>query len=166
MSETYEAALPPTFEPKQQWLEERRQFIGGSEVFQLLNEKQYGKGCVRALAYEKLGYLPDYPEQQDDPVLERGNILEPVVAGLYQEQTGRKLRRPPVGLGGFPKPRIHPDYPWAGVHADRIVLTGSGGVERTGTAEIKTRGEGPYLNLLRQNHLYPADILQIQHGMF
>src|SRR5205807_3248765 len=47
-----------------------------------------------------------------------------------------------------------------------IVLTGSGGVERTGTAEIKTRGEGPYLNLLRQNHLYPADILQIQHGMF
>lgn len=165
--------IPPMelipIDPKEQWLAERKTFIGGSEIYKLLNEKQYGQGCVRALAYDKLNVPPDYPDQDDDPelqrILERGNILEPVVAEMYASETGRKLRRPNLNEYGLPKPRIHPEFPWAGVHADRIVLAGSGGVEETGTAEIKTRDKGPFLQVLRSG-LFPGDVLQIQHGMF
>lgn len=155
--------VPPT--PLDRWLAERRKFIGGSEIYKLLNEKQYGKGCVRALGYEKTNTEPDYPEQLDDALLKRGHILEPVAAAMYEEETGRKLRRPPMDEHGFPKARISKTHPWAGVHADRLVLAGFGGVEETGTAEIKSRGEGPYLRILRDG-LFPGDILQIQHGMF
>src|SRR5689334_21210458 len=104
----------PVVDPKQEWLEERRKFIGGSEAFQLLNQAQYGKGCARALAYDKLGIEPDYPEQMDDALLQRGTILEPLVAALYEDETGRRLRRPSVN-NGFPRPVISKDFPWAGV---------------------------------------------------
>jgi predicted phage-related endonuclease len=154
-----------TVTPKQQWLEERQSFIGGSEVFELLNEKQYGRGCQRALAYRKLGVPPDYPEQVDDALLERGNLLEPLVAAMYEAETGRRLRRGPLNEYGLPKPQIHKEFPWAGVHVDRIVLAGHGGVHETGTAEIKTHGEGPYLNILR-NGLQPGHILQEQWGQW
>jgi predicted phage-related endonuclease len=160
--------MPPTESaptPRDLWLAERRKFIGGSEVFELLNEKQYGKGCARALGFRKLNQEPDFPEMVDDALLERGNILEPVAAAMYEQETGRKLRRPPMDENGLPKIRVSKEYPWAGVHADRLVLAGYGDVTITGTAEIKSRGEGPYMRILRDG-LFPGDILQIQHGMF
>jgi predicted phage-related endonuclease len=154
-----------TDSPRQRWLAERRSFIGGSEAHELLNQPQYGKGCVRALAYRKLNTPPDYPEQLDEALLERGNILEPVVAAMYEEETGRKLRRGPLDADGQPKVERHPEYPFLGVHIDRKVLAGHGGVTETGTAEIKTHGEGPFWNILRTG-LPPSHNLQIQHGMF
>lgn len=158
----------PQVDPKEEWLAERKTFIGGSEIYKLLNERQYGQGCQRALAYDKLNIQPDYPDQEDNEHLQklfrRGNIMEPIVAQLYEEETGRKLRRPPMDKG-MPKARRHSEFPWAGVHIDRLVLAGHGGVTETGTAEIKSRGEGPYLQLLRSG-LFNGDNLQIQHGMF
>lgn len=160
--------VTPQVDPKEEWLAERKTFIGGSEIYKLLNERQYGQGCVRALAYDKMNVAPDYPDQEDNEHLQklfrRGNIMEPIVAQLYEEETGRKLRRPPMEKG-MPKARRHPEYPWAGVHIDRLVLAGHGGVTETGTAEIKSRGEGPYFQLLRSG-LFNGDNLQIQHGMF
>jgi len=44
------AATTTTIDPKANWLESRRKFIGGSEAYKLLNEEQYGQGCARALA--------------------------------------------------------------------------------------------------------------------
>jgi predicted phage-related endonuclease len=160
------APIPPeTQTPRERWLARKRKFVGGSEVFELLNEPQYGKGCVRALAYRKLNIEPDFPEMVDEEILERGNILEPVAAAMYEERTGRKLRRPPMDEDGMPVMRVSKNFPWAGVHADRLVLAGFGGVVETGTAEIKSRAEGPYLKVLRDG-LFPGDNLQIQHGMF
>jgi hypothetical protein len=156
-------------DPKQQWLADRKHFIGGSEIYQLLNEPQYGQGCVRALAYDKLDVPPDYPDQIDNPLrsrlFKRGHIMEPVAAALYAEETGRKLRNAPMDANGLPKAKIHPEFPWAGVHYDRLVLAGSGGVTETGTAEIKSRGKGPYLQMLKSG-CFPGDVLQTQHGMF
>lgn len=167
------AANVPALDPEQQWLEERRSFIGGSEIYELLNEKQYGRGCSRALGYRKLDITPDYPEQLDEALMKRGHILEPVAAAMYEEETGRKMRRAPSDpITGLPKVQRHPGFPWAGVHVDRIVLTGSGFTEPkdymvrdTGSAEIKSRGEGPWWRVMKDG-LFPGDILQIQHAMF
>jgi YqaJ-like viral recombinase domain len=133
---------------KASWVESRRAFIGGSDAYKLLNEKQYGKGCSRALAYEKLGIEPDFDENDADmeALFRRGNILEPVVAALYKEETGRDIVCGPKDENGFPKARISKQYPWAGVHFDRMIRAGSGGVEETGDLEIKTRSEGPGRN--------------------
>lgn len=148
------------------WEEQRRKYIGGSDAFKLFNLQQYGQGCRTALAYEKLGVEPDFPdEDRDDALLERGNILEPLVAMLYEQETRRKVRRPPTDADGMPIPRIHPDYPWAGVNTDRIILAGHGGVEETGDLEIKTRGEGPFLRVKRDGAFY-GDELQIQWSTF
>jgi predicted phage-related endonuclease len=150
----------------QRWLDSRRYFIGGSEAFELLNQAQYGKGCRTTLAFRKLGVEPDFPEmREDDAILRRGRILEPLVGMLYEEQTGRRVRRPPMDEGGMPKTKRHPDYSWAGVSTDRIILTGFGGVTETGDLEIKTRNEGPFLRVKRMGP-FPGDLLQSQWSLF
>jgi hypothetical protein len=148
-------------------LTDRHLFIGGSEAFELLNERQYGKGCVRALAYRKSQIKPDFPErvplaERDEAmrgrgVLLRGKEMENLAARFYMEDTGRNLIRTPG------KVRRHPEYPGAGVHVDRMIV----GTDdySTGDAEIKTHDEGPFLNILR-NGLPPGHNLQLQWAMF
>jgi predicted phage-related endonuclease len=149
-----------------EWRAEHRNYLGSSEAFELLNQPQYSRGCATALAYRKLGAEPDYPEQTgDEALLERGNILEPLVAMLYEQQTGRKVRRPPMDEHGIPIPRRHHKYSWAGVNTDRLILSGPGGVTQTGDLEIKTRGEGAWMRIQRQGPL-AGDILQPQWSLF
>lgn len=134
-------------------------FIGGSEAFELLSQPTYGRGCERALAYRKKETLPDFPEVVDAKRLglfRRGHRLEAVAASMYTEQTGRVLVRK-RGL------RRHPDHRGAGVHTDRIILTVDD--RGTGDAEIKTHGEGPFLNIMK-NGLPPAHNLQLQYSLW
>lgn len=145
------------------WLEQRKTFIGGSEVHELFNIPQYGKGCVRALGYKKLGVDPDYPERMNKKLLRRGQMLEPIVAALYEEETGRKVRRPSMDEYGLPRVQRHPQFPFLGVHTDRFILAG-GSVKETGDLEIKTHQEGPFLNIVR-NGIFPSHSLQVQHSM-
>jgi predicted phage-related endonuclease len=150
---------------QEQWDHERRLYIGGSEAFELLDQPQYNKGCKRALGYRKLGAEPDYPEQlPEDALLKRGVVLESLVAAFYEDQTGRKVRRPPSD-NGYPRARIHPGYQWAGVHVDRQILAGSGGAETTGDLEIKTRSEGAWWRVKRLG-AFPGDSLQVQWANF
>lgn len=153
--------------PKQQWVEGRKKFLGGSDAYKLLNENQYGKGCSRALAYEKLGAEPDFDDSSDDmeALFKRGNVLEPVVAALYKEETGRDIICGPKDENGFPKARMSKEFSWAGVHYDRMIRAGSGGVEETGDLEIKTRAEGPYYRMLRSGP-FTGDFLQTQWANF
>jgi YqaJ-like viral recombinase domain len=151
----------------------RHTFIGGSEAFELLGEKQYGKGCARALAYRKLKTPEDVPTTRGRDralsmhgILQRGHLLEDIASRLYMEQTGRALIR---------RARLirHPDHPGAGVHTDRIVLAHrivenghlTDQSRPTGDAEIKSHGEGPFFNILR-NGLPPAHNLQLQWSLF
>lgn len=155
-------------DPKSNWLDQRRKFIGGSDAYKLLSEEQYGKGCSRALAYEKLNVEPDFDDTPDadlEALFRRGNVLEPIVAALYKEETGRDVICGPKDENGFPKARINKEYPWAGVHVDRTIRAGSGGVEETGDLEIKTRGEGPYYRMLRTGP-FKGDFLQTQWSNF
>jgi predicted phage-related endonuclease len=155
-------------DPKVKWVESRRRFIGGSDAYKLLNEMQYGQGCSRALAYEKLGVEPDFDNEPDsdmEALFRRGNILEPVVAALYKEETGRDVICGPKDENGFPKARMHKEFPWAGVHFDRMIRSGSGGVKETGDLEIKTRAEGPFFRMLRSGP-FAGDFLQTQWSNF
>ena len=149
---------------EQEWLEERRSYIGSSEVFELLNRAQYGRGCRTALAYRKLGVEPDYEIEEDDAILARGNILEPIAASIYEQQTGRKVRRPPMD-DNHAQVRRHRQYPWAAAALDRQILAGHGGVTEPGDLEIKTRDQGPYYRVLRQGP-FDGDLLQTQWSMF
>lgn len=160
------APPPVSFEDAQAaWTAERNTFLGGSEAFELLNEKQYGRGCVRALAYRKLGIEPDYPEERDEALLNRGNLLEPLVAALYERETGRKVRRLTMDDFGLPRTQRSREFPWAGVHTDRLILAGAGDVTETGDLELKTHGEGPFLHYMREG-LPAGHRLQVQWSNF
>lgn len=154
-------------EAQAQWEANRLSFIGGSEAFELLNRPQYGKGCARALAYRKLGAVPDYPDppQEDDALLRRGKLLEPIAGELYMEQTGRALRRPPRDIFDLPIPRLHKDFPWAGVNTDRMIFAGVNAPDSTGDLEIKTRDHGPWLRVHRDGP-FDGDELQLQWSMW
>lgn len=171
---TVEPALPPSeaalnTESAEQsalaaWRDERRTFVGGSEIYELLSIPQYGKGCVKALAYKKLGVPPDFPDEGDPDLFERGHELEPLAAQKYERETGRKVRSNPVDKFGLPKVRRHATYAWAGVHTDRTILAGHGGVKDTGDLELKTHRAGPFLHLLRAG-VQPGHLLQVQHSL-
>lgn len=154
-------------EAQAQWEANRRDFIGGSEAFELLNQSQYGKGCSRALAYRKLGAIPDYPDpaREDDALYRRGKLLEPIAGELYMEATGRALRRPPRDMFDFPIPRLHKDFAWAGVNTDRIIYAGVNAPDSTGDLEIKTRDHGPWLRVHRDGP-FPGDELQLQWSLW
>lgn len=145
-------------------MNDRSTCIGSSEVYELLNYAQYGKGCARALAYRKLGAEPDFQIEEDDALFKRGHILEPIAASIYEELTGRKVRRP-RGVDFSAPARRHRKYRWAGVHIDRLILAGHGGVTNVGDLEIKTRNEGAYFRVLREGPLY-GDLLQPQWSMW
>jgi predicted phage-related endonuclease len=152
---------------REHWEQERRTYIGGSEVYELLERPQYGRGCKRALSYRKLGCEPDVPvnDEEDLALFQRGNLLEPVVATLYQQQTGRKLRKAEMDEHGFPVPRRHPDYPWAAVSTDRLITAFHGGTLSPGDLEIKTRGEGAFYRVLRKGP-FDGDQLQVQWSLW
>jgi predicted phage-related endonuclease len=151
----------------------RHTFVGGSEAFELLNEKQYGRGCARALAYRKLRTPEDVQHLGADEkavalgaILNRGHRLEDLAAQLYMEQTGRSVIRR--------RKLVHnPDHPGAAVHTDRIICahrivdngTLTEEMRPTGDAEIKSHGEGPFYHILRGG-LPPAHNLQIQWSLF
>lgn len=151
--------------------EEMFSCIGGSEAFELLGEKQYERGCARALGYRKLRTPKDVEHVSAEDramrmgaIFSRGHILEDVAAQLFMQATGRAVIR---------RKRLvrHPDHPGAGVHTDRIILAhrilGQNVDETrpTGDCEIKTHGEGPFFHILR-NGLPPAHNLQLQWSMF
>jgi hypothetical protein len=150
---------------RQAWEAQHNTYLGGSDAYQLLNQAQYGKGCWRALGYEKLGVEPDFAVEPDDALFKRGEILEPIAARIYEDTTGRKVRRPAMDEYFLPRPKHHPHYKWAAVSTDRLILAQHGGVSYPGDLELKTRAEGPYRRIMREGP-FPGDELQLQWSMF
>lgn len=167
VGENVAGARPDTPE----WAEQRSSYIGGSEAYELLNERQYGKGCARALGYRKTQTPEDVGHDRLNRraislqgLYKRGHLLEDLAARLYSEETGRNLIR---------RERLvrHPNHPGAGVHTDRIILAHQATVDgevitrHTGDAEIKTHGEGPFFHILRDG-LPSGHNLQLQWSMW
>lgn len=96
------------------WLEQRRHYVGGSDSASLFPEdSKYG--CDVRLFFDKTGKTPDYPRtQREDQILRRGQIWENVVAFYFQEMTGLKIRR----MGA----RVSKEHPVMAVNMDRQII--------------------------------------------
>ena len=132
----------------QSWHEERQTGIGGSDVGAIVGVDQYRSPID--LYAEKIGMR--LPPVQSIPMMV-GNMLEPLVADLYSEQTGAELVQDL-------RIKRHPEHPFMIGHIDRFIKAG-------GILECKTAG-------LRSAHLWgdqggegdriPANYeLQVQH---
>lgn len=132
------------------FLEERKSGIGGSDAAALFNE---GRGCRRRLILEKQGKEPDYPVVQELRWLERGMLLEPLAAQMYEQLSGHTAYT--VGI------RRMPGYPYLMVHTDRAIAAPDR--EEMGQLELKTMMREVFFAFKRDG-MRGEHILQMQWG--
>lgn len=143
------------------FLQERRSIIGCSDIADVCNIEPYG--CSLRLLYEKRNIRPDYEHSDAQKrAMKRGIKLENLIAEEYGDVTGRWVSPNPPAMVR------HPQYPFIGVHMDRIVADWTGiGLEPTRNyryLECKAPGYGRF----RQVKAFglPDDwILQVQGGI-
>lgn len=90
-------------------LAERRHYLGGTDAAALAGVNPPGWAQPIDVYLEKVGLAP---ERRRSGMMSMGHLLEPVVASLFTEATGLRLRRPG-------KPVRSRRYPWMGGHLDR-----------------------------------------------
>ena len=109
----------PRIRKSKDWHLQRMKGLGGSDWAAILSDHyplEYKWSCLRRLYYTKKGVKPDFPEKTSRAA-KRGNILEPVVAELFQAHTGcsftDKIPRAKELYAGKPVPEWwigNPDY--------------------------------------------------------
>lgn len=95
---------------REEWLELRRGYIGGSDAAAVMGLNPYTSPY--SLWAEKTGRVPGFEGNITTKV---GAYLEDLVAELFTEETGRKVRRDNHML-------VNSDYPWACADVDRVVI--------------------------------------------
>ena len=111
---------------REEWLQIRSTGIGSSDAAAAIGLSSYK--CSLSLWLEKTGrQLPEDLSEKEAVVW--GTVMEPVLAKMYAERTGRKVRRVNAVLQ-------HPEHPFMLANLDREVITESG----SGVLEIKTAG--------------------------
>lgn len=131
------------------WHEARRTGIGGSDAAAVLGVSEFDEGPLD-IYLQKIGAVPP---KEDTPPMQRGRALEPIIAGIYTEQTGRKVRRQPML-------RLK-DQPWVIANIDRQIIR-SGGEGETSILEIKAPGLQSFQRV-RMYGLTDDYIIQVQH---
>lgn len=94
---------------REEWLQLRRGFIGGSDAGAVVGMNEYSSPY--ALWCEKTGRVPGFDGNLTTTV---GAYLEDLVARLFTQRTGIKVRRKNAML-------VNSEYPWACADVDRIV---------------------------------------------
>lgn len=120
----------PEPQTREQWLEKRRQGIGGSDAAVVLGLNPWKSPL--ALYCEKAGIVE--PDQAESEAIEWGNILEPVVAEKYAVVTGRRI----IDAGRFAV-RRNPDREFMLATVDRDIPEAEG-QDGPGVLEVKTAG--------------------------
>ena len=124
---------------------ERRKFLGSSDAAAVLGLSRWTTPLE--LWAKKTGEV-EYP---DDPSLAKtlGVRLEEVVAELFTEKTGLKVRR-------VNTPRVHPDYPFLSAQIDREVVGDDSILECKTANSFKTKewaeDEIPQEYIVQVNH--------------
>lgn len=95
---------------REEWLEMRKQFIGGSEAAAILGRSPYTSKYDIYL--QKTGEAE--PIEQND-AMHFGTILEDIVAKEFQARTGKRVRRRNAIL-------THPDHSFMGANLDREIV--------------------------------------------
>lgn len=115
-----------TYESREAWLAARRDSIGASESAAALGL------CPWKSAYtlwaEKRGLIPP---SEETIAMRVGSILEPLVADLYAQHTGRPVEIPPPFTVW-----AHPNYPFITCTPDRFTYRD----DARGPLELKTAG--------------------------
>ena len=113
---------------KEEWNEQRRKSIGGSDAGTVLGLNKYKSPY--ALWAEKTGKI--IPEDiSDKEAVRLGNDLEEYVAKRWQEATGKKLRKDNHIY-------YNTDYPFAHANIDRAVVGEKAGFEAKTTSSWET----------------------------
>lgn len=132
----------------EEWLNERRKGLGGSDSPVVLGVNPWKQPSE--LWAEKRGLTE---EDEPSPAMKRGTALEPLVADLYGEATGRSLSVVPDILQ-------HKSYGWMLANIDRSIDTGNG--SGPGVLEIKCPGLRVFGQIQREG-LPDYYIVQLQH---
>ena len=115
----------------EEWLELRKGFIGGSDAGAVMGMNPYSSPF--AVWAEKTGKVEGFAGNLTTQV---GAYLEDLVAQLFTQDTGKKVRRKNRML-------VNDEYPWACADVDRMV------VEEKALLEIKTTNSFPAMRKIR-----------------
>ena len=133
----------------EEWLEKRRQSIGGSDAGALLGLNQYTSPY--ALWCEKTGKIK--PEDiSDKEAVRLGNDLEQYVGERFTEKTGKKLRKANCIY-------YNSEYPFAHANVDREVVGENAGFE------AKTTSSWEILQQCKEGNYPDSWYAQITHYM-
>lgn len=105
------------------WLDWRRQGLGGSDIAAICNMSRY-----RSKMNVYLDKLGEIPPLEDNPKMKAGRILEPVIADWFAEETGMKVQRRNSIFQ-------HPKHPYMLANIDRWLPGQNAGLECKNTAE-------------------------------
>ena len=111
----------------EEWLEHRRNTIGGSDASAILGMNAYSSPY--SVWAEKLGKLPP---KEDNEAMRIGRDLEAYVAQRFTEKTGKKVRRENNILW-------NPDYPFAHANVDRMIIGEDAGLECKTTSSLNMK---------------------------
>lgn len=136
--------LLPADAPRQDWLDSRRDGLGGSDASTVAGVNRWGSRYE--LWLDKTGRRPDQP---DTALLRMGRELEPVVAKLFTEETSVATRR--AGL------MVSRSRPWQRVSVDR--LTDDGGLLECKTTNWRLAEEWD------DNQVADHAEVQVQHAL-
>jgi putative phage-type endonuclease len=129
--------------------EERSQGLGGSDSPVVLGVSPYKSRYE--LALEKLRLMPE--SQVETAPMRRGKVMEPLVAEIYAETTGRIVTVEPMSL-------VHPKHDFIRGNIDRWVYPDDD--RRGGVLEIKCPGLAVFGKCKREG-LSEAWQVQLQH---
>lgn len=134
--------------PTEAWVRERRNYIGGSDVAAILEQSSFKTPLQVWL--RKQGVIDPI---ESTPIMEFGNVFEPVMAGYFEDLSGLKTRR-------VNKPFVHEEHEFLRANIDRQILNVEG-APGTGVLELKTTNSHRLKSLGGE---YPIEWeYQIQH---
>ena len=124
------------YKDHEEWLLLRRKYIGGSEAGAVVGLDSYKSPF--SLWAEKTGRMPEFKGNVTTKV---GAYLEDLVAHMFSEETGKRVRRKNRTV-------VNDTYPWACANVDRMI---SG---ESSLLEIKTTNSPPAMKKIK-NGEYP-----------
>mgnify|MGYP003289634399 CR=1 FL=1 len=133
------------FKDHEEWLAIRSKYIGGSDAGAVIGLNPYKSRY--SLWAEKTGKVPGF---EGNIATKVGSYLEELVAKMFEEETGKKVRRKNRTM-------VNDIYPFACANIDRAVIG------EKALLEIKTTTSIPIMKQLRNTEFPAAYYAQVVH---
>ena len=133
------------YKDREEWLAIRKNYIGGSDAGAVIGLNPYRSAYT--LWAEKTGKLPEF---EGNVATQVGAYLEEFVAKMFEEETGKKVRRKNRVI-------VNDDYPFACANLDRVI------VGEKAFLEIKTTTSFGIMRQCRGTEFPEAYYAQVVH---